>query len=228
MGQPTLRYPSFSGAAKNNPVAIAVWIMQNVPCFAGKVPTQWANAVVDKLRFAGVDDRTGREAFKIAKAKGWDFDVSYSLNPFTIEVPPYIPPPPVPHQHYGSFSESDRRRMNINAARLYEVKYRRAMMVHNVVAMRNILKLLLDIFAYGGQPFGELEEQRKKMEEVRLEVMRNAPTASRAIKFGPPGRLLPLRGARLRRIDAWTYAVIDEDVLGEQAAGEEEAEREGE
>ncbi len=95
------------------------------------------------------------------------------------------------------------------------------------VVLEAIVKALIDILAGAGEPFDEVKKEKERLEEVQLEILRNAPTVGRTIKLLPPGRPPP-RGGRLRQISPWTFAVIDEEVVGEDAAGEEEAEREGE
>ncbi len=131
MGIPRLGIVQLSYNSMNNPDAVAAWMTDNVPCFRGKVPQEWTEAVIEKLQAARVDDRVIREAFKRARTKGWDFEAPRMLSriynePF-IDVP-YISPPPMPAPTMGQgFSESDRRRANIYAAQVYEVRYRHAM-----------------------------------------------------------------------------------------------------
>ncbi len=73
MGIPRLGIVQLSYNSMNNPDAVAAWMTDNVPCFRGKVPQEWTEAVIEKLQAARVDDRVIREAFKKSAYQGMGF-----------------------------------------------------------------------------------------------------------------------------------------------------------
>ena len=137
-------------------------------------------------------------------------------------------------QRMGPVSASEQRRGKLYTAQVLEQKYRVAMGAGNGVALRAIIKALIDLLSVGqgeDAPFDETNKKREELEDEREEILRNAPTAGNVLRLGrpgggPPPMPHPGRG-RLQRIGPNTYVVIDEEVIDVDAA-EGEGGEEGE
>jgi hypothetical protein len=222
------RYPLPQAFVKI-PQAISYWIDQVAPCLAAgvKQSRETTDAVIDHLRRQGVSDDVIAGAF-ILNSYAFDFSsssaqsIGIKIMIATMPQPSRSGVPPAPQM--TSISPGEARGNMINTARVLDQRYKGAIASSNRPLMRAILKALIDLLSGAGEGFDEMRKDKEKLEEVQEEIMRNAPTAGRAIRFlprPPPGG----GGGRVRQVGPDTYVEVEEDIVEEQAEeGDGEAE----
>jgi hypothetical protein len=197
------------------PTAIAVWIDYVVPCMAnGRQSVEVSELITAYLRRQRVPD----PVITAAMAKS-NYSFTFRTSPRTPVYTPqqdYMDPAPPVDKAKRAFKMQD-----------LEQKYLFAMAQGNAPLARAIIKALIDLLGGGGEPFHDMEKEKERLEELRLEIEQNAPNAGRKIRVrgggsGPPVPLLS--GARLRPIGPYTYEVDVEAVEGEAAEAEGERE----
>jgi hypothetical protein len=58
---------------REQPRVVLHWILRKVPCFQGKIPVEWTDAVFAKLKEQGVSPATIGQALRAARASGYNF-----------------------------------------------------------------------------------------------------------------------------------------------------------
>jgi len=179
--------------AHQDPKLLAAWVERKIPCFVGgNVPAEWTDRVIKDLRQVGAPDKMIGAALGLLLAKGVRFAPTLSSDLLgSLRTPP---PGLSPQTSMGSRSR-DRwtpAALNQKVAQL-DLEFHKAQTAGDGEAAARILAAILNLLieTAGGQ--GEMLQEKEKLEQVRQEILRNAPNVARVVRH-----LGPLELARLR------------------------------
>ena len=131
-----------------NVTAVVHWMIRNVPCFLGRVPSEWTDAVFESLEKQGASDYVIEQSFKFAITHGYDFGDIQVTRMFGRVTWQYkyalIPLSPVPVPSMGQAEPMTLERAKRIAA-IFEGDYEIAQINDDYSAQASLLKGFMEL-----------------------------------------------------------------------------------
>jgi hypothetical protein len=164
---------------RNSALSVRNWIVQNVPCPVGHVPTDWTYAIFTRLRQYYVDPPVILNGMSLARADGYIFDYDVRI-PIPVVISPVITVDRNPPPTMGVPSESPKEAQK-HVVEVLEYEYEKAVLNNDYAKMKRLAKQFADLL--------------NKAEPIDEEIQWGAPLLRRSVRRMADGSDPVPRGA---------------------------------